>query len=299
MVTSNQLVVDFVQPEDVLKLYPEAPILASDRARWNGIHLEYHQQPPHQVPENTLNQSRIIIHTQRLSSPLIEYMPPQSLQFGQVGRGDVTVIPAHVHNWAIWEKECHFILLKFDSTVFEQYAVEWIASSKIELLPSFSRFDPLIYGIGWTLKSELESNGLEGSLYVDSLTTTLVNHLLQHYSIQKQIAPPTSQGLSKQQLKQITEYVDCHLDQSLALATLAAIAHMSPSYFSTLFKQSTGLTPHQYVIHRRIERAKQLLLKGMSVAEVASHSGFSHQSHLNRHFKRLVGATPKAFLRSQ
>jgi AraC family transcriptional regulator len=97
----------------------------------------------------------------------------------------------------------------------------------------------------------------------------------------------------------VTEYVAQHLDQNLTLATLAAIAHISPSYFSALFKNSTGLAPHQYVIHCRINRAKQLLLQGVSMAEVASDSGFSHQSHLSRHFKRLVGVTPKEFLKSQ
>ncbi len=81
--------------------------------------------------------------------------------------------------------------------------------------------------------------------------------------------------------------------------TLAAIAHISPSYFSALFKQSTGLTPHQYVIQRRIDRAKQLLLQGMSVAEVALNLGFSRQSHLSRHFKRLVGVTSKEFWKRQ
>ncbi|MBD1867233.1 hypothetical protein H6F95_07950 [Cyanobacteria bacterium FACHB-471] len=136
-----------------LQLYPKAPLLSSDCTRWNGVHLEYHQQPPHQVPENALNQSRIIIHTQRLSSPLVEYMPPQSLQFGKTKRGDVTIIPAQVNNWAIWEKECHFILLQFHSTIFEQYASEGISGSDIELIPSFSRSDPLIYGIGWALKT--------------------------------------------------------------------------------------------------------------------------------------------------
>lgn len=293
------MIANVARKEDNLKLYPKAPLLSSDRTPWSGVHLEYHQQPPHQVPENALNQSQIIIHTQRLSSPLVEYMPPQSLQFEQTERGDITIIPAQVSNWAIWEKECHFILLQFHSTIFEQYTSEWIPGSDIELIPSFSRSDPLIYVIGWALKTELETNGLEGSLYIDSLTTTLVNHLLRHYSTQQKISPLTSQGLSKRQLKQVIEYVDQHLDQNLTLATLAAIAHMSPSYFSTLFKHSTGIAPHQYVIQYRINRAKQLLLQGMSVAEVSLHLGFSHQSHLSRHFKRLVGVTPKAFLKSQ
>ncbi|MBW4473922.1 MAG: AraC family transcriptional regulator [Stenomitos rutilans HA7619-LM2] len=300
MVTSNPIGVDLTQQNDAMKLYPKAPILSSDRAGWNGIRLEYHQQPPHQVPENALNQSQIIIHTQRLSSPFVGYMQPQSLQSGQIERGDVTIIPAHVHNWAIWKQECHFILLQFHSTIFEQYASEWTSSSEIALLPSFSQPDPLIYGIGLPLKSVLEADKFSDRLYVDSLTTTLIIHLLRRYSIQKQIPEPTVQGLLRHQLKQVTDYIDHHLDQDLTLSELAAIAQISPSYFSALFKQSTGLAPHQFVIQRRIERAKQLLRQGKaSIAEVAHNLGFTHQSHLSRHFKRLVGVTPKAFLKGQ
>ncbi|WP_277128053.1 helix-turn-helix domain-containing protein [Chlorogloeopsis fritschii] len=88
-----------------------------------------------------------------------------------------------------------------------------------------------------------------------------------------------------------------HLDQDLTLATLAAIARMSPSYFSRLFKQSTKLSPHQYVIQCRVDRAKQLLRQGeLSIAEIAFSLGFTHQSHFSYHFKRLVGSSPRAFL---
>ena len=73
---------------------------------------------------------------------------------------------------------------------------------------------------------------------------------------------------------------------------------MSPHYFSQLFKESTGITPHQYVIRCRIDRAKDLLKQGkLSIAEIAKEVGFVDQSHLHRHFKRLVGVTPKLFFK--
>ncbi|MGB6016783.1 MAG: helix-turn-helix transcriptional regulator, partial [Nodosilinea sp.] len=70
-------------------------------------------------------------------------------------------------------------------------------------------------------------------------------------------------------------------------------AGMSAHYFSQLFKQSTGFAPHQYVIRCRVERAKTLLAQPHTpIADIAYQVGFAHQSHLNRHFKRLVGVTP-------
>ena len=78
---------------------------------------------------------------------------------------------------------------------------------------------------------------------------------------------------------------------------MAAVAHLSPYHFARQFKAASGLPPHQYVIMRRVERAKQLLQAGteLSLAEVAAHAGFSDQSQFSHHFKRLVGVTPGQF----
>ena len=104
-------------------------------------------------------------------------------------------------------------------------------------------------------------------------------------------------GLSRSALRQVIEYVHAHLDQELGLAELAAIAHLSPHYFTRLFKQSTGSTPHQFVIRCRVERAKTLLLSGKSsIAEIAQQVGFANQAHLNVHIKRSLGVTPKMIL---
>jgi AraC family transcriptional regulator len=93
------------------------------------------------------------------------------------------------------------------------------------------------------------------------------------------------------------EYIEEHLDAELTLDHLAGVAHLSPYHFARLFKNSTGLPPHQYVIARRVERAKDLL-RGKDrfpLVDIAAEVGFSSQSHFTRHFKRLVGVTPKHF----
>jgi AraC family transcriptional regulator len=78
---------------------------------------------------------------------------------------------------------------------------------------------------------------------------------------------------------------------------MAAIARLSPNYFAWQFKRATGLPPHQYVLDRRVERAKQFLQTGsdISLAEVAAEAGFSDQSQFSHHFKRLIGVTPGQF----
>jgi AraC family transcriptional regulator len=104
-------------------------------------------------------------------------------------------------------------------------------------------------------------------------------------------------GLCGRKLGAVLEYIHRNLNSALTLRELAAVAHLSPYHFARLFKVSTGLPPRRYVIARRVDRAKRLLRGGddLSLAQVAARSGFWDQGHFTRHFKRLVGVTPKQF----
>jgi transcriptional regulator GlxA family with amidase domain len=104
-------------------------------------------------------------------------------------------------------------------------------------------------------------------------------------------------GLSGRALGLVADYAGDNLAGDLSLKRMARVASVSPHRFSRAFKKSTGLTPHQYVIVQRVERAKGLLLRGRPVGAVAGACGFSDQSHLSRHFKRLCGVTPALFRR--
>jgi AraC family transcriptional regulator len=102
------------------------------------------------------------------------------------------------------------------------------------------------------------------------------------------------------QLNQVIDYIHEHLDQDLSLNRMAAIVQMSPTYFASLFKRSTGLSPYQYVVPQRINRAKMLLLtSNRSIANIATQVGFYDQSYLTRHMQRLLGVTPKQLRRHQ
>jgi AraC-like DNA-binding protein len=105
-------------------------------------------------------------------------------------------------------------------------------------------------------------------------------------------------GLRQGSLRRVLEHLQAHLDQELPVTALAAIAQLSPSYFSRLFKLSTGLSPHQYLLRQRIECARELLADpGRRVAEVSYELGFPSQSHFTTVFRTLVGVTPRAYQR--
>jgi AraC family transcriptional regulator len=101
-------------------------------------------------------------------------------------------------------------------------------------------------------------------------------------------------GLRRTQLQQAIDYIHTHIDRDLSLIELASVINISPTYFASLFKQTTGIFPHQYVIQQRVERAKSMLSKtDLTIVDIAFQTGFSSQSHLNQQFKRITGMTPK------
>jgi AraC-like DNA-binding protein len=97
-----------------------------------------------------------------------------------------------------------------------------------------------------------------------------------------------------------TEYMQAHLDQELSLMALGTVVQMSPYYFSQLFKQSAGLSPHQYLLHQRVERAKHLLADPRRrIADVSQEVGIAAQSHVTTVFRTLLGTTPRTYQRQR
>jgi RpiB/LacA/LacB family sugar-phosphate isomerase len=106
-------------------------------------------------------------------------------------------------------------------------------------------------------------------------------------------------GMPPLRLARVVDYIRNHLDQPLGVGALCRLAEMSQSHFSKLFKRSTGLAPHQFVLQERINRSKELLRQSNTkIVEIALGVGFENQAHFTTVFGNFVGMTPRQFQRS-
>ncbi len=218
---------------------------------------------------------------------------------GHLGTGNVVILPAGAPTtWHLErEGEVRHLHLYLSPTLIQEIATSAdVYPDTIEFVETLGIFDPQIETIALSLLSELRSEGLGGRLYVESLANILGIHLLRQHSSVKQPSLPRSVGLDRATLRRVSTYIEEHLAEDLSLSELAAVAYLSPYHFARLFKASTGFAPHQYVIGRRIERAKLLLsTTNWSLAAIAHAVGFAHESHLALHFKRLTGLLPSSY----
>jgi AraC family transcriptional regulator len=290
--------IDYRQKNATDVLVPKPAVLSS--SGWDSIYLELHQQPKFDVAEHQHTMHVIAQGVSGLSNLSGERWLDGKLTTEMRNHGDIAIIPAGISHRCNWNTSVQFIVLAFESALLKQVGEDLVDGDRIQLIPHFmTKQDVLIQGIISALRAELEFGKIGGYLLIDSLKTTLAIHLLRNYCTTQPKLSSYADGLSKLKLQQVREYINEHLHQDVKLSEIAAIAQMSQYHFLRLFKQSMGITPHQYILQCRIDKAKYLLQHSkLSIADIAIRVGFCDQSHLTRYFKRIVGVTPKQLLQA-
>ena len=212
-------------------------------------------------------------------------------------RGAIDLLPVGAHEYCVQEDPSESIVLRLPPALLDLVAEELgLDPGRVGLAPRCGVRDHQIEHVGWALDAERRAGFPSGLLFRESLGFGLAVHLLRSYR-----APAESRGgLPSQQLTRVREYIEAHLAGDVSLQRLARVAGVSVSHFRVLFKRSTGMTAHEYVIRCRVQRARALLIEGkQTMSEVALEVGFSHQSHMARWTRRLLGLTPAAIVRGR
>jgi AraC family transcriptional regulator len=293
MSTEQPIRIDAAASDSFNPLLPKPLILSSRKADWGSFYFAYHRQSPYSIPETYPAQHTINICTNPFSAK-IKLNGHWQQRWCEVG--DCGIFPSQqVAPATIFEQELGIIHLYLEPASLAQVAFESVDAERIEIVQQLIVHDPLILQLGLSLKQELEVGAVDSRLYASTVATMLAVHLLKRYSAHQPVFSERTGGLSNYNLRAAIAYINDNLEQNISLTEIATIVHMSPHYFATLFKQSTGVAPHQYLIQCRIERAKHYLTKNLSITQVSQLVGYQSQSHFAKVFRKHVGITPKQY----
>jgi AraC family transcriptional regulator len=218
-----------------------------------------------------------------------------------MGPGVFNFVPAYREQQSLWKAEVELLEIYLPPALLERVAIESCdcLPRTIELIDRFAIRDSFLEQLAYAFKAELERGNPSDRLYLESLQTVLTGHLLRHHCSVKIADAELSGGLPKSKLHQVIGYIQDNLEYDISLAELAKVAQVSVHHFGKLFKQSMGVTPHQYVLKCRVEQAKKLLAnKQLSFAQISQTTGFYDQSHFTNVFRRYTTLTPQQYRNS-
>ena len=279
----------------LIRPIPAVSSLTSEHAGWDGIALESYCNVPgceiaeHEHPTHLLN---LLV-----SEPVRAEWTTEGRFHSAINEpGTIYLLPRGTRDKVAWMHQSSRVVLAIDPNFLAQSVEETAHLGDVELTPRWELKDRHIAALMMALCADLEDGQPAGRLYGEMLAATLAGYLVKRFSIRPVAAKHAARGLPTARLKRVLEYVAAHLGDEIRLETLAAIAGTSQHHFSELFRRSTGVSPHQYVIGQRVERGKQMLRDtDLSILEISLATGFADQSHFTKTFRRMARVTPRDY----
>lgn len=284
----------------------DTPIFSSESMNWRGFGISKHRLPPGKSPERLAGGHYVVVQLNNSVKMDIEISGGQRYN-GRFFKGDVSYSPPGVWCRAAWEQEREVLVISLDpSFVAARAGKDWPAET-LNFAPQFRVRDPLIEGIAQALGTEVSaeyeksSNDRErlaaaNADYANSLAEVLASHIIKDFTTLAPADNLKNGKLAPVKLRRATEFIKENIEDGLTLSEIAESVEMSPFHFARMFKQTTGFTPLQYVMEKKIEYSKTLLQNAeLPLADSAFKLGFASQSHFTLHFRKLTGTTPKHF----
>jgi AraC family transcriptional regulator len=268
---------------------------SSEGLGWSSAFASVQRERPFDGHFHALSNNLMVLHR---GGPVdITYVIDGKSVARHIPRGGVFFLPAgHACNVVLHGAlESTHIYLRSDLFVDKEKASSLIGGLAPMLGEQDAVLEHLAAAVGDTITGGLPSS----SLFVDPIAQAMANRFItiNFYKPSPEAGKHPNQ-LSVRQMRRIREFVEANLDTNIRLDQLAELCGRSTEYFMRLFKATNGVSPYQYVLNVRVERARMLLGdETRSIADVALACGFSHQEHFTRMFRRFTGVTPGRYRR--
>ena len=288
-------------------------------SRGLGWEALYFERRDHQPGSRALvgGSSRHLIFVGLTGGRLVRECRGERVEY-ELNPGCVAVVPARTPIRWTWATRISFSLLRLNADFMDRVAHSVFGASAegYRLTLAERSWDAGLANIAGVLAREALRGEVGSPLYAESLANLLAVHLLRHYAeraeggalvassaVQETVAvgPRETRGRNAVQPRAVADavaFIHDNCTREISLGDIAAAASLSPFHLARVFKQALGVSPHQYLIQLRVNSARWLLSAGSgerSLAELANAVGFADQSHLTRHFKRVLGVTPRQF----
>jgi AraC family transcriptional regulator len=267
--------------------------------RLSGLTVDRHISKPNELEFPGCNHHLLCLLLSEGNRQKITRIGEQKSEKNQL-KGEFWICSAQTSGLWAWNSTDESLMFAVDPLLLQQTAAEVSGQdvSQVELLNTIGAHDPHIDAIAHLFQAELDADSLGGQLYAESLAQVFMVHLLRRYCAFQIKIPSHPQTVPLSRLQPVLDYIHSYLERPLHLSELATVSGISQYYFCRLFKQSIGITPYQYVVQQRMEKAKELLQqREYSIAEIAMLVGCTDQSRFTKHFKAYFGITPSLFLK--
>jgi AraC family transcriptional regulator len=244
--------------------------------------------------ERTRSEIQIAIPGERAVAEIAYRAADGRPQRRSMAERQISIIPPGQPHQLCWQRGADLTVILIAPEFLRRIAHE-SGMRGIEVVGQYGAFDPVIWHLGRELRAELRRRRQLDAAYLQSVATVLVRHLLSTYVAAVRTSVESG-GLPRFKLRRAVEYVQENMVEDISFRDVAAHLKMSAYHFARMFKQSTGESPHRYIVRCRIERAKALLSDArLPISDVAFEVGYKSQSHFTTCFGRLTGVTPGAF----
>lgn len=265
---------------------------------WTSLYASNQLEKPYEDTYSAVDDHLIIVH---LDGPVsVTRLLGKSLTRRTIAPGGLFILPGGLDFGVRLENSLNSLHVYLRKQVVDDVAHElgFKQSRMGEIVPCLGDHDLLIERLAISIQDAMQDRDASSPVYADYLARAMAAHLLHRHSASANMRLALPQGsFSKLQLQRATDFMEAHLTKPLTLAELASVSGLSSSHFARRFKIATGMPPHQYLIRLRVERAKRLLCGREPIINVALACGFTHQEHMTRIFRRVVGVTPAMFRR--